>query len=301
MPTRYLGRLISAILPIGDRKYFAISDQDLSPEKRQQLIDAYAATMNGQVPKNELVVYAVTAENATYLLPEFYRLKETEQAAILFHEAEWILNPKLTYGNVIDGEMKFQAYVENAHGKYGYDSDLFSSFDLLFNNNMISLKGALIDDLAAGRLAPFLNSSGSLPLSILMSEKRAVVNGGAEHDLGGGITGFDPYYVDPDRANLALTLSDLISKYPNIKSFERLYSLRNDLQFMFWDRSFIPLYEEKGWPRMAVTSDLSLQVGQLEGAQTCLQMTEDCIPISNARIEKSQSWLMTKRIVYQGK
>lgn len=54
-----------------------------------------------------------TRKGDTFLYPDFYKLSLNDQMSILYHEAQWILNPKDNYKNIIDREFTFQAYLED--------------------------------------------------------------------------------------------------------------------------------------------------------------------------------------------
>lgn len=103
----------SELIPGGERKYYKVQGNTFTPEVRTRLLAEYGRVM--KVDTNEVALFAITDTQSgiTYLFPEFYSLKPSEQQAILFHEAYWLVNPKATYARVIDAEMSFQAYIEN--------------------------------------------------------------------------------------------------------------------------------------------------------------------------------------------
>jgi hypothetical protein len=106
--------LISAGLPIADREFYRVLEERMDKTLMKRLLEEYERVSG--VPQNKLAIFAITdiAAKTTYLLPSFYKLSEVEQAAILFHEAFWILKPDSNYAQVIEAEMAFQEFVENA-------------------------------------------------------------------------------------------------------------------------------------------------------------------------------------------
>ncbi len=103
----------SKLMPSSVRKYYRVQANTFTPEVRARLLEEYGRVMKVNV--NEVALFAITdTENGTtYLFPEYFSLKPTEQQAILFHEIYWLINPKATYAQVIDAEMSFQAHIEN--------------------------------------------------------------------------------------------------------------------------------------------------------------------------------------------
>lgn len=106
-------QILSTIFPIGDRSYHSTNASQFDDKLKKELRRKYAQLMN--VPVENVVIFATTdpVSRETILLPEFYQLKESEQAAILFHESLWILNPLLEYAQVVSAEEAAQAFFEN--------------------------------------------------------------------------------------------------------------------------------------------------------------------------------------------
>lgn len=118
------GELKRAFYPISERRYFNLPSEELSPEKRTELLNEYKKILQDDVPLENLVLYAITVGSETYILPEFYELTDDiQRAAILFHEGLWVLNPDLKYAFIVDAEMVFEEYVRE--NKSGYDTDLY--------------------------------------------------------------------------------------------------------------------------------------------------------------------------------
>lgn len=138
-----------AIVPMGARKYYNVLKEKLDPDTYRKLQEEYAKAM-GQPPQS-IVLFAITdvQTKTTYLLPEFYNLKEVEKAAILFHESVWILMPQSTYLDVIQAEVVFQKYIEAKQiGKY--DPGLGQVLSKMFGNDSPKFRMSLAADLSLG-------------------------------------------------------------------------------------------------------------------------------------------------------
>ncbi len=98
---RSTSKLLSSALPLGDRKFYKIAEDKMDETTTNRLIAEYARVVNQ--PAGDLILFAITEiqSKTTYLLPSFYQLTEIEQAAIIFHEAYWILKPSADYAEVI--------------------------------------------------------------------------------------------------------------------------------------------------------------------------------------------------------
>lgn len=137
--------LLMNALPFGDRKFYRIMENSVDDHLMARLIKIYSDLVNQ--PSNAITLFAITdtEKKATYLLPSYFQLKESEQAAILFHESLWILNPKLEYSTIISAEMAFQKFVEfQSIGKFDLALPVFLS--QFFKDKSISLKSAFIAD-----------------------------------------------------------------------------------------------------------------------------------------------------------
>lgn len=106
-------KYIKALMQSDNRHYYKVKPETFTEEIRERLVDEYVRITEAK--KEEIVLFAITdTENGnTYLLPEYYELSAVDQWAILFHEAYWIVNPAATYEDVVDAEVKFQAFVED--------------------------------------------------------------------------------------------------------------------------------------------------------------------------------------------
>jgi hypothetical protein len=107
------GLLLSSVYPTFDRRYYRVKGGDVDRYTREGIYREYARLM--QVPVSQLVIFAASGplSKQTVLMKEFYSLKESEQAAIIFHEGLWIMNAGMTYAQVVNLEIDAQAYFED--------------------------------------------------------------------------------------------------------------------------------------------------------------------------------------------
>jgi hypothetical protein len=110
VPENVKADLVAAVIPSFSRRYHQISEDKFDPETRRNLTKIYSELL--KVPTSEVVIFAVTEPltKRTMLLPEFFRLTEVEQAAVLLHEALWIVNKSATYEQIISIEQSAQTY-----------------------------------------------------------------------------------------------------------------------------------------------------------------------------------------------
>ena len=159
--------LMTALVPSSSRQYFKVQKDKFTNTVRKRLLAEYARVT--EQPVESLVIFAVTDSysKTTYLLPEFYSLKEQDQEAILVHEAYWIVHPKSLYNTVIDAEKSFQAVLDEPEDSarvydmvkhFGTDSDVFS-FVVRDDQRSGALDGLLQEDPVPGIVgAPPLRS-----------------------------------------------------------------------------------------------------------------------------------------------
>jgi hypothetical protein len=143
LPDNVKGELLAAITPSFARTYHQISSDKFDPATRVELVQIYAKLLN--VKPAEVVIFAVTEPSTkkTMLLPEFFRLSEVEQAAILFHEALWIVNQRATYEQIIDIEQVAQAYFQAPNDR-SYLLRMLYSLGVFVNQPMLPLVPAII-------------------------------------------------------------------------------------------------------------------------------------------------------------
>lgn len=142
-------QILTAIFPTEDRSYHTTNASQFDEKLKQELRQKYAQLMN--IPVEKVVIFATTdpEHQETILLPEFYHLRESEQAAILFHEALWILNPLLEYADVVAVESAAQAFFEQplvGQNVYAF----YSQLSRLLKNGIVPLTAALQFDQTSG-------------------------------------------------------------------------------------------------------------------------------------------------------
>lgn len=105
--------LLNTIYPVQERSYYKVDASHYDETVRAKIISNYKKLMSLD-PNDNIVLFAVTdvKTHTTFLLPEFYQLKEVEQAAILLHESSWIFDPAQSYNHIVALEMSAQAYFE---------------------------------------------------------------------------------------------------------------------------------------------------------------------------------------------
>ncbi len=108
----WISPILVSIFPHEDRKYYRVNQSELNDVQRLELNKIYGQQLG--VNPDQVVIFAFTDPRSknTFLLPSFFKLKESEQAAILFHESLWAYNPQLSYATVIESEQAAQAYFE---------------------------------------------------------------------------------------------------------------------------------------------------------------------------------------------
>lgn len=115
--------LLKATFPSSARPYYKVPAESLNSDNRKAILAEYAKVLNCST--EDLVLFAATdpVTKTTVLFPEFYQLKEAEQAAILFHEVLWTLDKRFTYLDVMTLEANAQAYFEKP-----FDQNTFYNF-----------------------------------------------------------------------------------------------------------------------------------------------------------------------------
>ena len=154
-------RLITSALPMGDRSFYRILDNQMDKALMDRLLTEYTKVTNR--PNNNLAIFAITDTNeqVTYLLPSFYLLSKTEQAAILFHEAYWIMYPNANYAEVVNAEMTFQEYIEKTSMGI-FSSKLPRLLGKLTEVKTLALSASLRSDVKNKNASRLIDSSGNL-------------------------------------------------------------------------------------------------------------------------------------------
>lgn len=161
-------QLLSSALPLGDRKFYKILEDKMDKTVMDRLLEEYARVV--KQPTADLTIFAITdiGSKITYLLPSFYKLSETEQAAILFHEAYWILNPQADYAEVVAAESSFQQFVElKQSGKF--DLRLPRLLGKLLNDPTLPLKSAFSEDAKNQKIQNIIDSNGNIEIRYLFA------------------------------------------------------------------------------------------------------------------------------------
>lgn len=145
------------------RKYFKLDTSDLSEGVYQKIIEEYAHLTN--LDPSVLDLYALTniATKETFLLPRFFTLRPSEQMAILYHEAFWIMKQNATYKEVVQAEIAFQKYVEDR----GSVEKMFNWLDHV-GNYVDKMYTAIELDKSSKALAGLVDQRGYVRLSDLL-------------------------------------------------------------------------------------------------------------------------------------
>lgn len=204
--------LISALRPTPQRMYYRALPDHFDARVEARIREEYVRAM--RIPNKNIALFAITDSNSktTFLLPNFYKLKPTEQMAILFHEAYWIVKPNSQYAEVIAAEAKMQAFLESNNDP----RKLLRLIDAI-GTSVDYVKAAAGSDLKTGALRKLLDRNGNLPIATLLGRETI---GCIRRDR-----------VDFDcRAHFKFNLIDLSIKYPDSMLFPALSAQidRND-------------------------------------------------------------------------
>lgn len=209
MPDKFMGQMLNAVEPSMERRYFKIEQKDLDSNTYGNLIKEYAKLLSGQIDPKNLDLAAITIKNDTFLLPPFFVLKESEQAAILFHESIWILKPEVEYQELVNAEMTMQAHIQNngAHLNV-YNPELAAVIGGIFKNYGLVVYAALEEDVKNGLFIKY-----KFPVE--------------EHETYSlGRVDIKLKYGDEEKAEYTMWLRKMMSRYPEFKFLKILYSLR---------------------------------------------------------------------------
>lgn len=221
------GRIIQSFMPYGARKYYNVSKDKLDPQTRKKLIEEYAKIT--KQPVESIVLYAITEAGTrqTYLLPEFYNLSDEDQAAILFHEAYWIMKPSATYLEVVQTEIAFTRYLQ-AQKARSYDQQLGIKLAALFNDPKIAFNMDLKNDLQTFRVP-------GLPIFSIVSDATIICD-----------------YNSTDRSTSRITIKqneELAFLYDVLEKQPTSLFIRDLVEFLSPD-----VNGSLGWLRMVVSS-----------------------------------------------
>ena len=163
-------KLITSALPIGERTFYRVLENQMDKKLMERLHAEYAKITNR--PENNLAIFAITnpGEQVTYLMPSFYQLSKTEQAAIIFHEAYWIMYPEANYSEVVDAEMAFQEYIEK-RSKGLYSKKFPRLLGKLTKSKTLALNTAWHSDVINNTSPELINSVGKISIGNLFQKK----------------------------------------------------------------------------------------------------------------------------------
>lgn len=163
-------KVLASVIPSGGREYHSVSAEALHPDMRKKINAEYAKIFH--CDESEVVLFAVTdpKSKTTALFPEFFQLRETEQAAILFHETLWVLGKSFMYQEVLDLEGAAQEYFENPENEEAVYNFYYKLSKILDQG----VKSFLLATLQFDRSHPATNlggTDGKLLIQDLLGEK----------------------------------------------------------------------------------------------------------------------------------
>lgn len=90
------------------RRFYQLPTSQVNPADLLELKKIYAEYLNVEVSK--VAIFALTDQETknTYLLDDFFRLSERQQAVLLFHEGLWVFSSQFDLARVIELERKFE-------------------------------------------------------------------------------------------------------------------------------------------------------------------------------------------------
>lgn len=105
-------KLISAIIPGPERKYFQVNNERSNDANIRQIIEEYQRSIGATA---ELTILGITnpVSKNTLLFSDFFNLSPIEKSVILFHESMWITGHIGSISQMIEIEYLFQQYLEN--------------------------------------------------------------------------------------------------------------------------------------------------------------------------------------------
>jgi len=155
--------LLNAMEPSFSRKYYEVDDSRFTKKTLATIKAEYAKVVH--IGAGDIILYALTdpSNKVTYLLPDFYKLDTKQQEVILYHEADWVLNPNASYKTIVQGEMAFQAFLENPY----LGGNLMNWLETAGTHADL-LKASIKFDLQTGALAGLLINQTEIPLQTLL-------------------------------------------------------------------------------------------------------------------------------------
>ncbi len=174
-------RYVQALATSSSRKYYNVQNSKFTSETRARLLGEFSRLTNLDASKLALFAITDTVTKTTYILPEFYKLRPTEQAAIIFHEGYWIVNPDSTYQQVVDAEISFQRYLENMSSNVS----LMAWLEKIMDPNQLLSTAFVIDN--QNGVFNAVSKKGKIRVGVILGEQglNCIKNSGAYdcHDL----------------------------------------------------------------------------------------------------------------------
>lgn len=138
LPKRVTIELVENLLPSFDRKYYAVKAESLDQGTIEFIKKQYSKITNQ--PVENITIFALTdsANKITLLLPDFFKLNDSEQMAILFHESLWINERVKSYEHMIEIEKDtqiFAMYPDDCSPRY----NLTKRIENIFNEKLWAL------------------------------------------------------------------------------------------------------------------------------------------------------------------
>lgn len=163
-------RLLASVVPSAARQYHNVPAEVLNPKMRKSIVAQYAKIF--KCDESEVVLFAITdpVKKTTALFPEFFKLKETEQAAILFHETLWVLGKSFTYQDVLDLEGAAQAYFENPQDEDAA-YNFFYKISYTLDQGLKSFLSATLQFDSVHPAAELVPADGKIALQDLLGER----------------------------------------------------------------------------------------------------------------------------------
>jgi hypothetical protein len=281
--------LLESALPIGERKFYRVLESKVDDQVMSRLLEEYSRVVNQ--PKNTITLFAITdfGQKITYLLPSFYLLSEVEQAAILFHEALWILNPESDYTAIIAAEISFQRFVAmQSAGKF--DLELPNFLKKLLKDPRIPFNSAVSSDASSMAAPEIVSSNKTIKMKYLLANNLSLCSERFErYRVKSNIWGRDTYESNY-QLKCSLKKENINSLFVLIKKFPKSFMLKNLLDFISggneveldYTKSFDRSKKEKRELKLSDMADIKSSIMNRE-------LSLDQIAFGNSRNSYSRS------------
>lgn len=164
LPNNAKIELTENVLPSFDRRYYSVTQESIDPSTLDTIKEEYSKIT--KTSADNITIFALTDPKSkiTLLLPDFFKLNEDEQVAILFHESLWINERVTTYQNMLEIEKDMQIYSmypTDCNPRY----NLTKRIERIFNEKLWSLNS--IFNCEAEKYHKYTNSSDISMLDFL--------------------------------------------------------------------------------------------------------------------------------------